>query len=144
MAAPTKNYTWGQGEDLTIDILYKEGPVESAVPVDLTDYSLRMDIVEDGIRLFTFNSEDIVPSDPAVDDTGVADNEAVLNHNGVEGAIHIVVPRHITLPDGELFPSLATNNIFDYDIFLRNDVSNTQTKILRGQITVEPSYTLWR
>ena len=143
MAAPTKNYTWGQGEDLTIDIIYKEGPVESATPVDLANYSLRMDIVENGTRLFTFNSEDIVPSDPAVDQTGAADNEAVLNYGGELGAIHIVIPRHITLPGGELFTSLASNNVFDYDIFLRNDISDTQAKILRGQITVEPSHTLW-
>ena len=143
MAAPIQNYVWGQGEDLTIDIVYKKGPLEAPTPVDLTNYSLRMDIVENGVRLFTFNSDDIVPSDPAVDETGAADNEAVLNYQGELDAIHIVIPRHITLPGGELFTSLATNNVFDYDIFLRDNVNDVQSKILRGQVTVEPRYTLW-
>lgn len=138
MSVPTYNYTWGQGEDLTISLVYKAGPDGAEVPVNLTGYSLRMDICDDTGRLYTFNSADI--PDPVVDETGATDNEAVL---GTDGSINITVPRALSLPGGAVYDAVeAENNVFSYDIFLR-DASNKQKKILRGQITVEASYTLW-
>lgn len=135
---PTYNYTWGQGEDLTINLIYKSGPPGAEAPVDLTGYALRMDVASDAGRKFTFNSDDI--ADEAVDVVGPGDNEAVL---GTDGSIAITVPRSLTLPGGAVYDDIvAENNVFFYDIFLR-DTSGKQKKILRGQITVEPSYTLW-
>lgn len=138
MPVPTYNYTWGQGEDLIISLIYKTGPVGLETPVDLTGYSLRMDVADSTGRLFTFNSDDI--DEPAADVVGPADNEATL---GADGSINIVVPRSLTLPGGAVYDNIvAENNVFFYDIFLR-DTFDKQRKILRGQITVEPSYTLW-
>lgn len=137
----THNYTWQQGEDLTLSMLYKQGPVGSEIPVDLTGYSLRMDIVgADGLHRYTFNSDDI--PDPTVDEVGELDNEAVL---GADGSINITVPRTLTLPGGEIYTDITAttpNLTFQYDVFLR-DTAGKQKKILKGTITVEKSVTLW-
>lgn len=146
----THNYTWQQGEDLVLSMLYKEGPVGAEVAIDLTGYALRMDIVgSDGVRRYTFNSDDI--AEVGVDEVGTADNEAVL---GADGTINITVPRTLTLTNGELWADLTNptpNLTFQYDVFLRNvsgapggtiPVGN-QKKILKGSITVEKSVTLW-
>lgn len=141
--AATFNYTWGQGEDLVLSMLYKEGPVGAEVPVDLTGYSLRMDIVTpNGDRRYTFNSEDIPDVDPGAGTTPDTDKEAVL---GADGTINITVPRSLTLPGGVLHTDITAPTpllTFNYDVFLRNP-ANQQKKILKGTITVEKSYTLW-
>lgn len=148
----THNYTWQQGEDLILSMLYKEGPVGAEVPINLTGYDLRMDIVgPDGLRRYTFNSSEVADVDPETptlepDST----TEATL---GTEGQVTIAIPRALTLPTGELWADItATTPIltFQYDVFLRN-VSGTpgtipvgkQKKILKGTITVEKSVTLW-
>lgn len=125
-----------------MSLIYKEGPTGSEVPVDLTGYSLRMDVVQSGVgtRVFTFNSDDI--DDPAADNVGPADNEAVL---GSDGTITIVVPRSLTLTGGavaNLF-NASDSLVLNYDIFLRNP-AGLQSKILRGNVTVERSYTKWQ
>lgn len=137
------NWTWQEGEDLAMSLIYNEGPDGSEQPVDLTGYQLRMDVVSAGIRVFTFNSDDITPPDEAVDVVGPADNEATL---GADGSINIKVPRFLTLPGGAvglLLPAGGADSLLlNYDIFLRNP-NGLQSKILRGTITVERSYTLW-
>jgi len=140
-----QNWTWQEGDDLVMSMIYREGPDGSEVPIDLTGYSLRMDVasVTDGTRIFTFNSDDIVGGGTGVDVVGPADNEATL---GSDGSINIVVPRALTLPGGAvaaLYVGSDTSLVMNYDIFLRNP-SNLQSKILRGTITVERSYTLWQ
>lgn len=146
MSAPNHDFTWEQGSDLVLSFVYKEGVDQaSATPVDLTNYSLRMDIstqTATPTRVFTFNSDDIVAT-PTVDETGEADNEAVLN---ADGTINITVPRTLTLEGGAIQAQMdAGNTVFDYDIFLRDNTvaPGVQKKILRGTITVEKSVTLW-
>lgn len=140
--AATFNYVWEQGEDLIIRIVYKEGPEGAPVAVDLTGYSLRMDMRKvntDGIRVWTFNSDDII-GEPLADDVGAADNEITL---GADGSIEIVVSRLLTLPGGSIFTELqAGTTQFVYDMFLRNP-QDQQKKILTGVISINKSITLW-
>jgi hypothetical protein len=139
MAIATFNWTWQQGADLVMSFIYKEGPDGAEVPVNLTGYKLRMDIVSGGVRIFTFNSDDI--AEAGVDTVGAADNEAVL---GADGSVNITVPRSLTL-DGGAVEAVMTggSTVLQYDVFLRNPAGK-QGKILKGVITVEPSYTLWQ
>lgn len=148
----TSNLTWGQGEDLTVELIYKEGPDEGTlVVIDLSaGYSVRMDIVVPATkeRLYTFNSDVIADVDP-IDPATTPDNtlEGTMS-SGVGGApnISITVPRSLTLPGGSVYEklSLATPiTVFNYDIFLRNVNTDKQVKILKGSITIEDSYTLW-
>lgn len=140
--AATFNYTWEQGEDLVLQLVYKEGPVGTPVPVDLTGYSLRMDMRKvnpEGLRVWTFNSDDI-PAEPEADEIGEGDNEITLDS---DGSIEIVVSRLLTLPGGSIYAELQTGiTQFVYDMFLRNP-QNRQKKILTGVITVNKSITLW-
>lgn len=143
--ATTYDYTWDQGADLDISMIYKVGAdVASATAIDLTNYSVRMDIRKDtidGTRVYTFNSEDIA-GDAAVDVAGATDNEAVL---GADGSIKISVPRSLTLPpSGAVYTQMVSGSYkFYYDIMLRNKTTNKQVKILQGIITVAKSATLW-
>jgi hypothetical protein len=137
---------WQQGEDLAIQMIYEEGPdVSSTTPVNLTGYSLRMDIKTDtGLRLTTFNSQALQDVDPiAVGDQADPTTEATL---GTAGQINIVVSRIHTLPPGgAIYQQMASptpKTVFQYDIFLRNTLDK-QIKILQGTITVERSVTLW-
>jgi hypothetical protein len=146
LTVPTHNFTWRQGTDLTISLVYKSGPDGEEVPVNLTNYAVRMDmktaIGAGGIHVFTFNSEDIVET-PPVDTTGATDNEATL---GSEGQINIVVPRSITLSGGAVYAQMENGVLtFVYDIVLRNKTPDpdVQDVILTGTITIERSITLW-
>lgn len=144
MSIPTYAFTWEQGDDLTINMVYKQGTAGSEAAVDLTNYAIRMDIrTADTTRtlVYTFNSEDITEI-PSVDNTGSSDNEATL---GSDGTINIVVPRSLTLPGGAIanYISATSTNALIYDIFLRNKSTNKQNKILAGAITVNRSVTLW-
>lgn len=140
MSVAEQNWTWEQGADLVMSMIYRTGPQGEETPVDLSDYSLRMDVVYNGTRMFTFNSSDI-PGDTSVDQVGPADNEATL---GNDGTIRIAVPRSLTLEGGALFDSIVPNSILvlQYDIFLR-DGSGLQFKLMKGTISVNPSETLW-
>jgi hypothetical protein len=140
MAIATYNWIWQEGEDLVMSLVYKEGPSGSEVPIDLTGYQLRMDLVKGTSRLYTFNSDDIVEV-PSVDETGITDNEATL---GSDGSINIIVPRSLTLGTGAVAVEfVGTESLqLNYDVFLRSP-AGLQTKILRGSITVERSYTKW-
>lgn len=143
MSVASCDFTWQQGEDLTIQLIYKEGPQDEEVAVNLIGWQLRMDVVDDNGVIFTFNSDDIDSNstDPVVDQPGPDDNEAVLNS---DGSINILIPRTLTLPGGVVANRLLVdNNTFNYDIFLRNPAGQ-QWPILRGKIVVEKSYTLWR
>lgn len=132
MALTIYPITWQQGEDGEIDMIYKEG--DPAVAVNLTGYSVRMDVSDGTTVLFSFNSEDFTGP---TDTVGPSDNEATL---GSDGSIHIVVPREVTI-SGALSTKVGT--AMNYDVFLRNKTANTQKKILRGTITLESSVTLW-
>lgn len=157
--ATQANFIWPQGEDLSVELIYKEGPVgsEVVVPLTTTDYAVRMDIVSsDGTRLYTFNSESIADVDPLAPSAQAdAVVEGVLSDgSGGTPNITIIVDRALTLPGGEVYEHYSgnmTDTLF-YDVFLRNKtispVGNTSTtgkqvKILTGNITVEKSYTLW-
>lgn len=143
---------WHQGEDLTISLIYKttssfegEEPTEPT-PVDLTGYTVRMDISTlDYQRLYTFNSDVITDVDPETEGD-VEDAEIDATLGGPTGEIKINIPREITLPDGPLFTFLDANppvTTFTYDVFLR-DPDDNQKKILRGSISIEKSVTLWK
>lgn len=134
--AAIQNYTWIQGEDLLMTLIYKVGETpETATPVDLTGYSLRMDVASQGAsptRLYTLNSDELVdPADTTTEATLLAD-----------GTINIAIPRSVTLPGGELYEALSSGLVFDYDLFLR-DTSNKQKKVIGGTITVAKSITHW-
>lgn len=149
MAVATYNWNWQEGEDLVMSLVYKEGPEGEELPVNLsTGYILRMDIVKSDApsqRLYTFNSDEIVDVDPSTEgnqpETPVLD-EAVLSD---DGTITITVPRALTLYGGAVANVWTGNDplFLNYDIFLRNTVTGLQSKILRGVITVERSYTKW-
>jgi hypothetical protein len=124
------NFKWPQGEDLEIALIYKEGNSEtSAYAVNLSSgYEARMDIV--------------LPSDKSVLVT--LDDEISLG-TGANGNANLVVwlPRSLTLSGGTIFTNLATTTNFNYDLFLRNTATDHQIKILKGQLQIERSNTLW-
>ena len=131
MTVPTHDLVWQQGEDGEIHMVYSF----NGTPVDLTGYSLRMDVRNAaGTALYIFNSDDV--ADP-LDSVGAADNEAVL---GSDGTINILVPRTASLNSGPFVPFIGQP--LNYDIFLR-DTTDKQRKILKGTITFEESQTLW-
>lgn len=158
MAATTQNFIWQQGADLTIELKYKEGATtETAVTIDLSqetnpgtpDYEVRMDVVasDDLARLYTFNSAELADVDPSENVEPDTTVESVLTDGaGDTPNIHVVVPRSLTLPDGSIYARMTGASpitSFFYDLFLRNNLTNKQVKILTGTITVEKSYTLW-
>jgi len=150
--AVTITPTWVQGQDLEVDLVYKEGPdANSLTVIDLsTGYDVRMDIFEATslTRLYTFNSSALTDVDPiTVGSQPDSVTEAVLS-SGAGGTpnIAISVSRNLTLPGGELYSSISgTPNKLTFlgDIFLRNTAANKQWKIASLTITVEKSYTLW-
>lgn len=125
-----KNFIWQQGEDGEINLRYSVMVGEDKTYVDLTDYSLRMDIVGTDAN-YSLNSED---SNPATED------EVTLNYNGELGRIRIVVPREASIGAGTLTPGIG--EALTYDIFLRNP-EGLQKKIMRGTIIIEASTTIW-
>lgn len=129
---PSQDYLWPQGADLEIPMIYESGPDGAETPENLSDATLRMDLVTPtGVQVYTFNTAE--QPDP---------DEVTL---GTAGEISIVVPRALTLPGGEVYAHLtATPPIidFNFDIFLRK-ANGLQEKLLRGKVTVERSYTLW-
>lgn len=132
------NYEWDQGSDLVISLNYEV----DGLPVDLTNYAMRMDIAPVmggtvGNPVFSFNSMDF---DEDLDIVGETDNEAVMNS---QGNIMIRVPRSLTLPGGAVGDILDQQSVYKYDLFLRNLTTDTQSKILQGSITVTRSVTLW-
>lgn len=130
MTIPTKDFRWQQGEDQPINLKYAVSINNEKTYVDLTGYSLRMDI-RGGTATYSINSED---SDPETVD------EATLNYGGVNGVIRIVVPRSASLGSGTLVPGIG--QALAYDIFLR-DPDGLQKKILKGTIIIEASTTIW-
>jgi len=149
--AQTANFTWGQGEDLSIQLIYKEGPVGSETVVDLSSgYELRMDIVipTTGERVYTFNTAALADVDPILvgNQPDAVVEGALSSGSGGTPNINISVPRSLTLPGGSVYAEMTAVPpvmAFNYDIFLRNTVSNKQVKILTGVVTIEVSSTLW-
>lgn len=149
--AQTVNITWVQGQDLDVPIIYKEGAdSDSAVAKNLSSgYSLRMDVVgQTGTRLYTFNSAALVDVDPLQPNNQPDSQIEATLSSGASGSpnIDITVYRTLTLPGGELYPSITANPpalTFFSDIFLRDTALNKQWKVVTLIITVEKSYTLW-
>lgn len=144
MAEPY-NLQWDEGSDLNISIIYKTGPAGAEVPVDLTAYKLRMDIIGPDRKVLTvLNDEAITDTDPfTAGSQGDTNYEVTL---GAAGEIGINLSRALTLPGGVFYKYTSANpsvTQFDYDIFLR-DASNRQTKIVYGVITVAKSVTKWQ
>ena len=140
-----QNYTWGQGEDLQISLVYKSGPIGEEVPVDLTSYSLRMDIAgPDGRVLSVLNDDAIADTDPNTPgNQGDTTYEVVMNQGG-DGGILISLSRALTLPGGIFYRYIQTGvEDFQYDIFLRNG-ANKQIKLIQGTISIEKSITQWQ
>lgn len=146
------DFVWPQGEDLKVDLIYKEGTTpETAVVVPLTTgYSVRMDIVSqtNGERLYTFNSADIPDVDPVLTGAQADTQKEGTLSSGAGGTpnISIAVPRALTLPTGVIYTKMKgvpPQVVFNYDVFLRNTTTDKQVKVLKGTITVEESYTLW-
>lgn len=142
--AASIDYTWEQGDDLTISLVYKTGPEGATVPVDLTGYKFRMDIVApDGKVVSVLNDEAIADTDPYIAGAQ-ADNSFEVTMDA-SGNIVISLSRAMTLPGGSLYDYITANpqqNVFAYDMFLRNG-SNKQTKILEGSISINKSVTMW-
>lgn len=138
------NTTWHQGEDLLISLIYKSGPEGAEVPVDLTLYSLRMDVAAPSGKVLTvLNDEAISDTDPNT--PGAQGDSAYEVTLGNAGEIAITLGRALTLPPSAISSYINANPAiknFSYDIFLR-DASGKQKKILYGVITVEKSVTKW-
>lgn len=154
--AQTQSFTWDQGADLVVQLIYKEGAdVGSALAVDLSSgYAVRMDIVVPGTgeRVYTFNSATIADVDPILVGSQA---DSVVEGTLTSGAggtpnISITVPRSLTLPNngsnGVIYTKMTgvpPITVFNYDVFLRNTTSNLQAKVLTGTVTISGSYTLW-
>lgn len=142
--AASVNYEWEQGDDLTIALVYKAGPEGATVPVDLTTYKFRMDVVApDGKVLTVLNDEAITDTDPFTAGSQ-ADNTFEVTMDAV-GGIVITLSRANTLPGGvfwQYITAASNQRVFSYDMFLRN-AANKQTKILQGTITINKSVTMW-
>lgn len=135
------NVVWEQGEDFQMHMQY----TKNGQPVDMTGYSVRMDIAPTvgAAPIFTLNSDDITGVDDEgnpLDVVGIADNEIVTD---IDGNIDITINRQITLPGGAMGNRLAANTKYVYDIFIRENSSNLQRKLAHGSITVNRSVTLW-
>jgi len=134
MTTLRQSFKWPQGEDLKIQLVYKEGDsATKAAAVSLgSGYAVRMDLVvpRTTVPLHSINSD--------------TDAEAVLTSGSPNISIHL--PRSLTLPGGVLHSKMTATppvNSFAYELFLRNKITDTQIKILMGTITVEASTTLW-
>lgn len=114
---PSVDYTWQQGADGEINLVYKSG--NPLAPVNLTGYSLRMDINNTTGQL------------------NYSVTDAELRE---DGTILIFVPHTLTLANGMFANSIEQT--LNYDIFLR-EPNGRQKKILRGTIYYESSQTLW-
>lgn len=142
--AVTYDFPWAQGEDKTLQLTYKAGPVGASTPVDLGNYKLRMDIVgPDGVVLAVNNDEAIADTDPYTAGAQ-ADNafEVILNSTG---EITVNLSRALTLPGGPFYKYISANppvRTFAYDMFLR-DAFSKQVKVVQGTITIERSVTHW-
>lgn len=142
--AVTYNYSWEQGSDLVIALVYKAGPEGSAVPVNLTNYSFRMDIVAPNKKVLT------VLNDKLINDTDpfTSGNQSDSNYEvtlGNDGSIQITLSRALTLPGGVFYKYLNAQdeiNSFKYDMFLR-DSTGYQRKVMEGNITLNKSVTMW-
>ena len=125
------NFKWPQGEDLDINLIYKEGNDSSAPAVNLASgYQARMDIVLPAGRVHQWTGTDA---------------DAISLGTGANNQPNIVVwlPRSLVLDGGVLFPDLSTTTNFNYDLFLRNTATDKQIKVLTGQLQIERSNTLW-
>lgn len=120
-------FVWPQGEDLRIQLRYKEGSGSAAKAVNLSaGYAARMDLV--------------LPSGGSVLYTASTDNGSlVLGTAGDNPNISIVLPRALTLPGG----ALENTRAVAYDLFLRNTATDIQIRVLEGTISIDRSRTLW-
>jgi hypothetical protein len=134
MAALVKrNWNWNQGTDLALYFVYKVGETAAtaAPPEDFPLWSIRMVIKSDKDTVATINSES------APDDTHT---EAIL---GIDGSINIVLGRELTLTETLANKVKSKSTKLTYDIILRNADGSRQIKLAEGEITLDPTITLW-
>ena len=139
------NVEWEQGEDFIMNLRY----VENENPVDLTNYSVRMDIaipaksISPERKVMVINSDDVTVLDSEgspLDHEGASDNEVSVDS---EGNINIFISRFTTLPGGPIGDRLNASTVFIYDLFVRDNTSNRQKKLVKGEITINRSVTQW-
>lgn len=121
------NFTWPQGEDMTISLRYKEGPSQSkAVAVDLAGgFTARMSLANPN-----------VPQTPLL--TLTSQGGDILLSSGVnEPNIKVRLDKNHTLSGGVLPPGS-----YVYDLFLRNELGD-QVKVVEGTINIKRSITQW-
>lgn len=139
------DYTWHQGEDFNISLVYKAGTAGAEAPVNLSTYSLRMDIAApNGTVLTVLNDKNITDTDPYTPGSQADTSYEVTL--GTAGQISILLGRALTLPGGAFERYLSANpsqSNFSYDIFLR-DAGGKQTKILYGTLALVKSVTKWQ
>jgi len=122
------NFTWPQGEDMVVELRYREGPTASkALPVNLASgYSAQLSIANPA-----------TPSSPIVTLSTATGEIQLLS--GVSGPNIVVrLDRSLTLGGGPLASPIS----YVYDLFLRNS-ADEQVKILEGVISVKRSVTQW-
>ena len=122
------NFTWPQGEDMVVELRYREGKTASqALPVNLAGgYTARMSIVNP-------SAPDTILKTLSTEPDG-----GITLLSGTSGPNIVVrLDRSLTL-SGPLVPPVS----YVYDFFLRNSAGE-QVKILEGAITVRRSVTQW-
>lgn len=124
------NFVWPQGEDLVIELVYKEGSGKG-VAVNLAGgYEARMDLY--------------VPGAGTVLHTLESGAEISLTQGlSASPNITITLPRNLLLPGGPVISALPASSTIGYDLFLRNLGTDKQIKVVRGTFTIERSGTLW-
>lgn len=121
------NFTWQQGEDMTISLRYKEGPSQTkAVPVDLANgFTARMSLANPN-----------TPQTPLL--TLTSESGDILLFTGInEPNIKVRLDKSHTLTGGVL-----PVGSYVYDLFIRNSVGD-QIKVVEGTINVKRSITQW-
>lgn len=122
------NFTWPQGEDMVIELRYREGPdPKNALPVNLASgYSAKMGIAS--------STAPTVPLTTLSTETG-----EIQLLSGTSGPNIVVrLDRSLTLSGGVLVSPMA----YVYDLFLRNSAGE-QVKIMEGVLNVRRSVTQW-
>ena len=123
------NFTWPQGEDMVVELRYREGPTQSkALPANLASgYSAQMSI-----------GNPATPSAPPLVTLSTANGSIQLGTGTAGPNIVVRIDRSHTLAGGLLASPIS----YVYDLFLRNSAGE-QVKILEGVINVRRSVTQW-
>lgn len=130
------DFTWQQGEDVTLKFWYKTKVNGVLTPQNLIGYKLRMDITGQAGNL-VYVVINYATDDSSLTTLGAASNEVIL---GVDGLISIIIPHTASLTNGPLANKIG--ELLGYDMMLR-DTEGRQKKILQGTVVLEASQTKW-